>query len=257
MQPGATSVASILQITLSPLNPFYFHFSTIHSRFVRVNTVHCFVCCDEHDRTHGGPIDEAVCEMLTAPSSAAFTGGRCATLSWAVAASSRCDPSVCCWLVGQSPACQAGQALVLCKGTTKLAGHHGMLRSAPENGFAEIAVGQQHLPSVSALFALARNAWRHTRALLPNCFEAWQPTACAFISQASSNFAQGRRVLLNLYEVLTNDPRFKGDDSGPASFCPEHWLGDDAGGRAGAWCGAQSPKSRRAATGNAHRALAV
>ena len=54
---------------------------------------------------------------------------------------------------------------------------------------------------------------------------------------------QGRRVLLNLYEVLTNDERFKGSDSGLASFCPEHWLADDAH-RAGAWCAAaHSPKT--------------
>ena len=56
---------------------------------------------------------------------------------------------------------------------------------------------------------------------------------------------QGRRVLLNVYEVLTNDERFKGGDSGPASFCPERWLGDDEH-RAGAWCGASVREASRA-----------
>jgi len=48
--------------------------------------------------------------------------------------------------------------------------------------------------------------------------------------------AQGRRILINMWQVLRSDERFagKGGDDGPHSFCPERWMADDAQ-RAGAW----------------------
>ncbi|KAK9843391.1 hypothetical protein WJX81_000043 [Elliptochloris bilobata] len=63
----------------------------------------------------------------------------------------------------------------------------------------------------------------------------YRRTLCEF-ELGGYRIPKGRRVLLNMYQVLTSDERFadNGSGDGPGKFCPERWLGDDAH-RAGAW----------------------